>query len=178
VKVFAQGKHRYYSLEGAEVAAALEALSVLAGGSHDRFVPKTPHRLRAARTCYDHIAGTLGVSLHDRCKALGWLSGPAAGGTAYDITPDGAKAFEALGIDVEATRARRRRFAFACVDWSERRPHLGGALGAALLEIALRRKWVSRDLDSRILSITRAGQSEMQTRFGLTIREVSLRADS
>ena len=176
VKVFAQGKHRYYSLEGAEVAAALEALSVLAGGSHDRFVPKTPHRLRAARTCYDHIAGTLGVSLHDRCKALGWLSGPAAGGTAYDITPDGAKAFEALGIDVEATRARRRRFAFACVDWSERRPHLGGALGAALLEIALRRKWVSRDLDSRILSVTRAGQREMQTRFGLTFREVSLRA--
>src|SRR6202047_3776740 len=72
VKVFAQGKHRYYSLEGAKVAAALEALSVLAGGSHAAFVPS--NRLRAARTCYDHIAGTLGVSLHDRFQTLGWLS--------------------------------------------------------------------------------------------------------
>lgn len=173
VKVFAQGKHRYYSLEGTDVAAALEALSVLAGGSRDRFVPNTPHRLRAARTCYDHIAGTLGVSLHDRCKALGWLAGPAAGDTAYDLTRNGAKAFQALGIDVEATRVLRRRFVFACVDWSERRPHLGGALGAALLEVALKRKWVSRDLDSRILSVTRAGQREMATRFGLTIQEAS-----
>jgi hypothetical protein len=106
-------------------------------------------------------------------------SEPAAGDTAYDLTPAGAKGFQALGIDVEASRVLRRRFAFACVDWSERRPHLGGALGAALLEVALKRKWVSRDLDSRILSVTRAGQREMQTRFGLTIREVSVRdADS
>src|ERR1700678_4551334 len=74
VKVFAQGKHRYYSLEGANVAAALEALSVLAGRSRDAFEPNTPNRLRAARTCYDHIAGTIGVSLHDRFKVLGWLS--------------------------------------------------------------------------------------------------------
>jgi hypothetical protein len=66
VKVFAQGKHRYYSLEGADVAAALEALSVVAGGASHRFVPNTPQRLRAARTCYDHIAGALGVALHDR----------------------------------------------------------------------------------------------------------------
>src|SRR5271156_3919676 len=72
VKVFAQGKHRYYSLEGANVAAALEALSVLAGASRDAFVPNTPNRLRAARTCYDHIAGTLGVLLHDRLQALEW----------------------------------------------------------------------------------------------------------
>lgn len=74
VKVFAQGKHRYYSLEGADVAIALESLSVLAGASWGSFGPSTPHRLRAARTCYDHLAGTLGVSLHDRFKALGWLS--------------------------------------------------------------------------------------------------------
>src|SRR5688572_5317168 len=73
VTVVVQGKHRYYSLEGAGVAAALEALSVLAGGAPHRFVPTTPSRLRTARTCYDHIAGTVGVSLHDRFKALGWL---------------------------------------------------------------------------------------------------------
>jgi len=70
VKVLAQGKHRYYSLERADVAAALEALSVLAGGARDRFVARTPHRLREARTCYDHIAGTLGVALHDAARRL------------------------------------------------------------------------------------------------------------
>src|SRR6266704_472019 len=119
VKVFAQGKHRYYSLEGANVAAALEALSVLAGGTHEAFVPRTPNRLRAARTCYDHIAGTLGVSLHDRIKTLGWLStSPSGCDDAYDLTQNGAAALEALGIDVAATRILRRRFAFACLDWS------------------------------------------------------------
>src|SRR6266566_8814140 len=167
VKVFAQGKHRYYRLEGANVAAALESLSVLAGGSPDVFVPNTPHPLRAARTCYDHIAGTLGVSLHDRFKALGWLSGGLGADNAYDLTPDGAKAFEALGIDIEATRTLRRRFAYACVDWSERRPHVGGAVGAALLNIALKRRWVIQDLESRALTITRVGRREMLIRFGL-----------
>ena len=170
VKVFAQGKHRYYSLEGANVAAALEALSVLAGRSRDPFVANTPNRLRAARTCYDHIAGSLGVSLHDRFQTLGWLSAdPATGDDACDLTPKGKKAFEALGIDVEAARALRRRFAYACVDWSERRPHLGGALGAALLQVALKRKWVAQDLDSRALGVTSLGRREMLTRFGLQV---------
>ena len=71
IKIHAQGKHRYYSLEGPNVARALEGLSVLAGGARSEFVPHTPGRLRVARTCYDHIAGTLGVSLHDRLQALG-----------------------------------------------------------------------------------------------------------
>src|SRR5580704_3641993 len=98
VKVLAQGKHRYYSLEDANVAAALEALSVLAGGSHDAFVPNTPSRLREARTCYDHIAGTVGVSLHDRFKALGWLSGDSKRVVSgYDVTSAGTKGFAALG---------------------------------------------------------------------------------
>jgi hypothetical protein len=167
VKVVAQGKHRYYSLEGTNVAAALEALSVLAGGSRAPFVPGTPHRLRAARTCYDHIAGTLGVSLHDRFTALGWLSSGSSAEGVYDLSPNGAKAFAALGIDVDAARTLRRRFAYACVDWSERRPHIGGAMGAALLNVALKRKWVIQDLDSRALSVTRFGRREMLTRFGL-----------
>jgi DNA-binding transcriptional ArsR family regulator len=175
VKVFAQGKHRYYSLEGANVAAALEALSVLAGGSRAAFVPRTPDRLRAARTCYDHIAGSLGVSLHDRFQGRGWLStdslsaGSGASDNACDLTPSGTKVFEALGIDVEATRTLRRRFAYACVDWSERRPHLGGALAAALLKIALKRKWMLQDLDSRALRVTSLGRREMMTRFGLQV---------
>jgi DNA-binding transcriptional ArsR family regulator len=170
VKVLAQGKHRYYRLAGEDVAAALEALSVLAGGFRNSFVPHTPNRLLAARTCYDHIAGTLGVALHDRIKAMGWLSGGAgesAAENAYELTPRGIKAFGELGIDVQANRALRRRFAYACVDWSERRPHLGGAVGAALLNIALERKWVIRELDSRALAITRVGRREMRARFGL-----------
>lgn len=167
VKMLAQGKHRYYSLEGVEVAAALEALSVLAGGSRAAFVPSTPHRLRVARTCYDHIAGTLGVSLHDRFTALGWLSGGSRAENAYDVSPEGARAFEGLGIDLAATRMLRRRFAYACVDWSERRPHVGGAIGAALLNVARKRKWVIQDLDSRALTVTRVGRREMETRFGL-----------
>jgi DNA-binding transcriptional ArsR family regulator len=167
VKVFAQGKHRYYSLDGANVAAALEALSVLAGGSREVFVPTTPSRLRAARTCYDHIAGALGVALHDRFKALGWLSDASTSDDAYGITPNGEKAFEALGIDVEATRNERRRLAYACVDWSERRPHVGGAIGAAFLNAALKRRWVIQDLDSRALTVTKVGRREMSTRLGL-----------
>ena len=169
VKVFAQGKHRYYSLDGANVAAALEALSVVAGrGAQSAFVPNAPSRLRAARTCYDHIAGTLGVSLHDRFKALGWLAANSKDGdSAYDMTPSGTKAFEALGIDMAATRALRRRFAFACLDWSERRPHVGGALGAAFLKLALKRKWVAQELDGRALRVTGVGRREMLARFGV-----------
>jgi hypothetical protein len=167
VKVLAQGKHRYYNLAGNNVAAALEALSVLAGGPRVAFVPNTPNQLRAARTCYDHIAGTLGVALHDRIKAMGWLSGGSGADTTYELTRGGANAFEDLGIDVAEIRALRRRFAFACVDWSERRPHIGGAVGAALLSVAMKRKWVLQELDSRALTVTRIGRREMRIRFGL-----------
>jgi hypothetical protein len=72
-------------------------------------------------------------------------------------------------VDVSAARGLRRRFAFACLDWSERRPHIGGALGAVILGAALRRKWVARDLDSRALSVTRAGQRELHTGIGLSL---------
>jgi DNA-binding transcriptional ArsR family regulator len=167
VKVYAQGKHRYYSLHGPEVAVALEALGVLAGAPGGRFAPNTPQFLRAARTCYDHIAGTLGVLLHDRFTALGWLAKANDSDHAYDLTPKGTQACEALGIDIAQARALRRRFAFACLDWSERRPHLAGALGAAVLRIALQRKWVLQELDSRALIVTRVGRREMLTRFGL-----------
>src|SRR5438309_5164320 len=94
--------------------------------------------------------------------------GPAgAGEDAYDLTEKGTKALATLGIDIGALRSLRRRFAYACVDWSERRPHVGGAVGAAVLNVALQQEWVLRDLDSRALTITRVGRREMQTRFGL-----------
>ncbi|MGH7648490.1 MAG: ArsR/SmtB family transcription factor, partial [Gemmatimonadaceae bacterium] len=117
-KVQVQGKHRYYSLDGPEVAAVLEALSVLAGAARDEFVPNTPDHLRAARTCYDHMAGALGVAIHDRLTELGWIARPNGDTDAYDVTPKGARALASLGVDVDAARGRRRRFAFACLDWS------------------------------------------------------------
>jgi len=170
VKVFIQGKHRYYSLAGPDVAGALEALDVVAGGARRTFVPNTPSRLLAARTCYDHMAGKIGVLLHDRLKALGWLSATSVGKDhSYDLTAEGTKGLEALGIDLEAARSMRRRFAYACLDWSERQPHIGGALGAALLKTALKRKWVIQELDSRALSLTRLGRTEMRSRFGLEL---------
>lgn len=170
VKVLTQGKHRFYSLEGPNVANVLESLSVLAGGSRNKFVPTTPTNLRAARTCYDHLAGTLGVALHDRFTARGWLAALSGGGDyAYELTPKGARAFQAFGIDVEATRALRRRFACGCLDWSERRFHLGGALGSELLRVALKKKWVAQEIDSRALAVTGHGRREILERFGVRV---------
>jgi DNA-binding transcriptional ArsR family regulator len=170
IKVLVQGKHHYFSLDGPQVARALEGLSVLAGNACREFTPTTPKRLRGARTCYDHLAGALAVAWNDRMQALGWLV-PASrsGADAYELTRAGRKALEALGVDLVAARALRRRFAFACLDWSERRPHLGGALGAALLKLALRRRWVTQDLHDRAVEVTKLGKREMQTQFGLEL---------
>jgi len=169
LKVLAQGKHRYYSLGGVSVATALEALNVLAGGPRETFVPNTPNGLRVARTCYDHIAGTVGVLLHDRFQALGWIAPALTADNTCDLTPSERKAFQALEIDVQAAQTLRRRFAYACVDWSERRPHLGGALAAALLRVVLKRRWMVQDLDSRALRITSLGRREIMTRFGVQV---------
>lgn len=169
VRVITQGKHRFYSLDGPKVARVLEGLSVLVDQPRQKFTPNTPTRLRAARVCYDHMAGHLGVLLHDRFNDLKWLSRPSTENDSYDLTPEGVKAVGALGIDVEETRKMRRRFAYACLDWSERRPHIGGALGAALLKLAIKRKWVAQDLDSRAIRVTNAGRREMLSIFGLEV---------
>ena len=162
VKLEAQGKHRYYSLAGKQVADVLEGLSVLAGARRVPFRPNTPNRLRAARTCYDHVAGSLGVRLHDRFFAMGWLN---EAGDEYEVSEKGIREFEQLGVNVEEARGSRRKFAFGCLDWSERRPHLGGALGAQVLGALLQRRWVARDLDSRALEVTRVGEREMAKIF-------------
>ncbi len=182
VRVLVQGKHRFFSLDGPDVASALEGLSVLAGGGREKFEPSTPSRLREARTCYDHMAGALGVAIHDRLTALGWLTNGSNGKGdrknnrrarenegSYDVSFDGERALASLGIDLEATRNLRRRFASACLDWSERRPHVGGALGAALLGVALKKRWVVPELDSRELRVTSHGWREMRSRFGLEL---------
>jgi DNA-binding transcriptional ArsR family regulator len=166
VKVITQGKHRFYSLDGPKVASVLEGLSVLVDQPCPKFTPTTPTRLRAARVCYDHMAGRLGVLLHDRFTILKWLSSTGENDS-YDLTPEGVKAIEALGVDVEEIRKLRRRFAYACLDWSERRPHIGGALGAALLKLTMKRKWVTQDLDSRAIRVTNIGRRELFARFGV-----------
>jgi hypothetical protein len=112
------------------------------------------------------MAGAVGVALSDRFLALGWLAaGPS--GNAYELSVEGTRAFEALGIDIAAARSLRRRFACACLDWSERRPHLGGALGAALWKLALSKNWLTQDLDSRALDVTSHGRRELLARFGV-----------
>ena len=169
VKVITQGKHRFYSLDGPKVARVLEGLSVLVAQPRQKFTPNTPVRLRAARVCYDHMAGHLGVLLHDRFNQLKWLSQSSSNNDSYDLTPEGVKAVEALGIDVEEIRSLRRRFAYACLDWSERRPHIGGALGAALLKLSLKRKWVAQDLDSRAIRVTNSGRREILSRLGVEV---------
>jgi len=170
VRVITQGKHRFYSLDGPKVARVLEGLSVLVDQPRQKFTPNTPTRLRVARVCYDHMAGHLGVLLHDRFNQLKWLSRSSNSENAsYDLAPEGVKALEALGVDVQETRKLRRRFAYACLDWSERRPHIGGALGAALLKIAIARKWVAQDLDSRAIRVTNTGRREMLARFGVEL---------
>ena len=164
VELLVQGKHRYFRLADDNVAAALESLMVVAGTPRATvFEPSTPSRLRTARTCYDHMAGTAGVALHDRLHAQGWLSGLQSG--SYELTPEGAVALESLGVEIDAVRRSRRRFACACLDWSERRPHLGGALGAAWLQLSLRRGWVRQALDSRELALTPKALRELPELF-------------
>lgn len=169
VKRHTQGRHRYFSLQNQEVAQALEALMVVSESTP--FVSATPARLRLARTCYDHMAGTLAVALHDHFVAAGWLQLSADDARIYQLTSAGELGMKRLGVDLVWARSQRRRFACACLDWSMRRPHLAGALGAALLRAALAQQWVSQDLDSRALALTPKGRSALELRLGLKLQE-------
>jgi hypothetical protein len=122
----AQGRHRYCSLENERVAAALESL-FLAGAQPKPFVPNTPPRLRRARTCYDHMAGEFAVTLHDCLLRRKWIARPAVDDTNYEVTALGSRELAGHGIDVAPLFALRRRIACACLNWSERRPHMGSA---------------------------------------------------
>lgn len=166
VRLHVQGRHRYYALADQRVAQALEALMVIGQSAAPAFSPRTPDRLQFARTCYDHMAGTLAVLLHDRLLEAGWLLEEERH---YRLSDSGAVFFSSLGIDVESLGTLRRRFACPCLDWSMRRPHLGGALGAALLQEALRRKWLLQDLDSRALALTASGRKELSRRFAMPL---------
>lgn len=174
VRLQVQGRHRYYSLADPRVAQALEALMVIGHNSAPRFSPRTPDRLQFARTCYDHMAGTLAVLLHDRMCEAGWLQELQDSARQYHLSVSGEAFFAGLGIEVEGLKTLRRRFACPCLDWSMRRPHLGGALGAALLQHALQCQWLSQDLDSRALALTTKGRKQLSTRFALQLPEAGL----
>lgn len=164
VEVHAQGKHRYYALKSARVARVLEGISILAGGSRESFQPSTPAPYRLARSCYDHMAGRIAVELLERFRSRRWVrAGEAA--DSFDLTQEGCAGLASLGVDVEAARNLRRRFAYGCLDWSERRMHLAGALGLAVFQALLARRWVERDLDSRALAITARGRRELRQRM-------------
>jgi DNA-binding transcriptional ArsR family regulator len=171
IECLAQGRHRYYRLAGADVGQALEALLVLAGQPRQRFSPSTPEPLRAARRCYDHLAGTWGVRLHDHALRQHWIAqAPAEPRGGYALTDTGADELARLGVDVASARgARRRRLACACMDWSERRPHLGGALGAAWLQALLNGGWLRPELDSRALRPTRRGIQRLAELLGESV---------
>lgn len=131
VDVVSQGRHRYHRLASPEVGAALESLSHIAP---ERAVTTLRQSSRArslaeARTCYDHVAGRCGVALHDGLLGRGWIT-PGPGG--YGISDAGVEGLLGWGVDVTTARAARRRFAWPCLDWTERREHLAGALAAAL----------------------------------------------
>ncbi|MBC2688624.1 ArsR/SmtB family transcription factor [Pseudomonas kielensis] len=167
VRLHVQGRHRYYSLADQQVAQALEALMVIGQNAAPTFTSRTPDRLQFARTCYDHMAGTLAVLLHDRLLETGWLL--VTEPQSYRLSASGEAGFQQLGIEVSELSALRRRFACPCLDWSMRRPHLGGALGAALLATALQRRWLTQDLDSRALALTATGRKEFGRRFAIEL---------
>jgi DNA-binding transcriptional ArsR family regulator len=164
--VQSQGRHRYFRLAGPAVAKALESLSLLAGDPNPVHVPTTPRRLRFARTCYDHIAGTLGVALHDGFLARRWIT---RDGADYAITDGGQRELIRLGFNVAVIQASRRRVAYGCLDWSERRPHLAGALGAAILELLARRKWILQEVGGRGLTLTGIGVRQLRQEFDLVL---------
>ncbi|UOB25894.1 ArsR family transcriptional regulator [Pseudomonas orientalis] len=171
IKLHTQGRHRYFSLAEAHVAQAIEALMVISRNAQTAFVSTTPTRLQLARTCYDHMTGSLAVQLHDCFIDLGWLTLADAGDGMYQLTVKGEKGMTGLGVEIETVRAQRRRFACSCLDWSMRRPHLAGALGAAVLQAVRSRKWVIQDLDSRALALTPKGRKELYGRFGIKVED-------
>lgn len=151
-----QGRHRYYRIPSPEVAAAIEGLmSIAPPAPAPRTGPPDP-ALRRARVCYDHLAGEAGVRLLERMRENGLLRG---GDDAMELTPEGEAWCGRAGIDLAALRARRRRMCRSCLDWSERRTHLAGALGSALLDRLLALRWARREPGARTVVLSPRGEA-------------------
>jgi DNA-binding transcriptional ArsR family regulator len=170
-----EGRHRYYRLANAEVAHALEALSVLAAPVRSLEAPRTPkaRALRDARCCYGHLAGRLGVCVADALVERGLLT--PEDGKLYAVTPSGSAWFEDLGVDVAALRSPRG-VARQCLDWTERRHHLAGPLGVKLLERMTALAWLAVEPQGRAVRLTVEGRQALRARLGVELDVEGLRA--
>ena len=162
--VEAEGRHRYYRLASPQVAAAMEALAHLAPPIRSLEAPLTSkaRRLRFSRSCYDHLAGRLGVAIATELEARGYLAAPDPASKRYIITDAGRRWLHELGVEVGALKPTAAGLARRCLDWTERRHHLAGPLGAALMARLLDFGWLSRDGASRAIAVTPIGISELR----------------
>jgi hypothetical protein len=166
IRLTRQGRHRYFALADASVAALIESLGGVAsrdGATRVTTGPADPD-LRHARVCYDHLAGEVAVALVDSLVEAQWLEGRSE---AFVVTAAGRSGLSGIGIDMKKLETSRRPLARACLDWSERRPHLAGSLGAAILTLTLEKGWASRDLVGRAVRFTPAGLRQIRKSFGL-----------
>jgi DNA-binding transcriptional ArsR family regulator len=162
------GRQRRYRLSGPEVAHALESLAALAPTirvSSLRQATKVD-QLRRARTCYDHLAGRLGVAVTEALvsgRSLRWTGG------AFELTSSGRSLLEGVGVDVDGAHRRKRGFALACQDWTERRSHLGGALGAAVCDRLFELAWIRRCPGGRAVILTDEGKERLAASLGVEL---------
>lgn len=168
LKVETIGRNKFYRLGSQEVAATLESMAAAFGKApvtHE-FRGAVPPQLLFARTCYDHLAGELSVKILDEMSKRRFVEERSRD---YMLTEAGKDFFVKLGIDTDTAQSKRRRFAYSCLDWSRRLPHLAGSLGAALLQWMLQNQYVAREKSSRALRITEAGRREFSRVFSIRI---------
>jgi DNA-binding transcriptional ArsR family regulator len=168
VAVEEAGRQRRYRLAGAHVAEVLETLASIAPALSNTSLRQTTaaEQLREARTCYDHLAGRLGVAV---TQALVRRRALAAGDGGFELSRHGSRLLEGLGVDVAGARHRRRAFSPGCLDWTERRLHLAGALGAALNERLFNLGWIRRRPGGRSVSVTPDGRAGFRNHFGVSV---------
>lgn len=156
-----QGRHRYYALSGHHIAAMMETISGVAERVGPRRARPGPRdaAMREARICYDHLAGDRGVALYDSLLSRRIL---ALRADTVDIGPKGQAFFDELGIDLPSLSGQRRPLCRSCLDWSVRRSHLAGALGAAMLDKIMEWKWARRDPQSRAILFSPAGRQNFE----------------
>src|SRR5499427_10459746 len=160
------GRQRVYEMANPSVGQLVESLGMISGRGPERLKMSPP--LARARTCYDHLAGRLGVAIFDALVARRAIRHPDARYRGpIDLGPAGPQVFEDLGIELDEVRLERRRFATACGDWSERRAHLGGALGAALWAQTLGHGWVVRKPGTRVIVVTPKGRRAFERNLGV-----------
>lgn len=161
-----QGRHRYYRLAGPEIGSVIESLMTIAPAPDllGERLPRPINPLQFARTCYNHLAGTLAVKINDSLQQCGLLVPERNGG--YHATEDGRLWFEEFGLDLAQIKSRSGVFARQCLDWTERRHHLAGALGTALLQRLFELKWLVRGNHSRAVRLTLTGQEQLGKLLG------------